>query len=59
VKLSEEKHGSRVVDCCWKHTEVKDKQLIANELLKGEKELVDNYYDKFVHRNCNIEYYKN
>ena len=58
MKLSKEKHGSRVVDCCWKHTEVKDKQLIANELLKGEKELADNYYGKFVLRNCNIEYYK-
>ena len=58
VKLSKEKHGSRVVDCCWKHTELKDKQLIVNELLKGEKELADNYYGKFVLRNCNIEYYK-
>jgi len=58
VKLSKEKHGSRVVDCCWKYTELKDKQLIANELLKGEKELADNYYGKFVLRNCNIEYYK-
>ena len=58
VKLSKEKHGSRVVDCCWKHTELKDKQLIADELLKAEKELADNYYGKFVLRNCNIDYYK-
>ena len=29
-----------------------------NELLAGEKELTDNYYGKFVMRNCNIEYYK-
>ena len=46
------------MDSCWKHSEVKHKQWIADELLKGEKELSENYYGKFVLRNCNIEYYK-
>ena len=56
--MSKDKYGSRVVDSCWKHSELKDKQLIVDELLAGEKELADNYYGKFVMRNCNIEYYK-
>ena len=46
------------MDSCWKHSELKDKQLMVSELLAGEKELTDNYYGKFVMRNCNIEYYK-
>lgn len=46
------------MDSCWKYSELKDKQLIINELLIGEKELADNYYGKFVMRNCNIEHYK-
>ena len=58
MQLSKEKYGSRVVDSCWKHSEVKHKQWIADELLTGEKELSENYYGKFVLRNCNIEYYK-
>lgn len=46
------------MDSCWKYSEVKHKQWIADELLTGEKELSENYYGKFVLRNCNIEYYK-
>lgn len=46
------------MDSCWKHSEIKDKQLIVNELITGERELAENYYGKFVMRNCNIEYYK-
>ena len=46
------------MDSCWKHSELKDKQTIINELITGEKELSGNHYGKFVMRNCNIEYYK-
>ena len=46
------------MDSCWKYSELKDKRLIVDELLSGQKELTDNYYGKFVLRNCNVEYYK-
>ena len=46
------------MDSCWKYSELKDKHLIVDELLSREKELTDNYYGKFVLRNCNVEYYK-
>lgn len=46
------------MDSCWKHSELKHKQFIVNELLLAEKELTENYYGKFVMRNCNVEYYK-
>ena len=52
------KHGSRLVDACWRHSEVNTKREIAEELLLKEEDLKGDYYGKFVLRNCNIESFK-
>ena len=57
-QLCQHKHGSHLVDTCWKYSEIVTKREIAEELLAHEEELKSDYYGKFVLRNCNIESFK-
>ena len=56
--MCKDKHGSRVVDAVWRHSEVGRKEGLARELLSHEDELMGNYYGQIVMRNCNIAHYK-
>lgn len=57
-KLSCEKQGSRVVETCWRLAEVKYKEVITCELADNEHQLKDNFYGKFVLKNCGVEHFK-
>ena len=57
-KLACEKQGSRVVETCWRQAEVKYKEAITRELADNEHQLKDNFYGKFVLRNCGVEHFK-
>ena len=56
--LAKDKHGSRSVDAVWASSEVGTKREIALELLEKEDELKDDYYGRFVLRNCQIDTFK-
>ena len=57
-KLACEKQGSRVAETCWRQAEVKYKEAITRELADNEHQLKDNFYGKFVLRNCGVEHFK-
>ena len=57
-ELSCSRHGSRVVEVVWRHSEVGCKQGLAQELLEHEEQLKEDFFGKIVLRNCNITHYK-
>ena len=54
MKLATDKHGSRVIDNCWKHLESEDREAIKQELVKHEEHLSKNFFGRFILRNCGI-----
>ena len=46
------------MDACWASSEVATKKEIALEMLEKEDELKDDYYGRFVLRNCQIDTFK-
>ena len=53
-----DKHGSRVVDVVWTHSELGRKEQLATVLLANEGRLTTDYYGGIVLRNCNIAQYR-
>ena len=47
-----------MVETCWRQAEVKYKEAITRELADNEHQLKDNFYGKFVLRNCGVEHFK-
>ena len=58
VALSTDKHGSRVVDVLWTHSELGKKEALARVLLTHEEQLTADFYGSIVLRNCNIAEYR-
>lgn len=58
MPLCKDKHGSRVVDAVWRHSEVAKKEELAEILLTNEEELTGDFYGQIILRNCNISHYK-
>eukprot|EP00123_Amoebidium_parasiticum_P019017 comp24333_c1_seq1/m.46036 comp24333_c1_seq1/g.46036 ORF comp24333_c1_seq1/g.46036 comp24333_c1_seq1/m.46036 type:complete len:737 (-) comp24333_c1_seq1:628-2838(-) len=58
VKLAVDKNGSHTVDACWARSDLKNKELIADELLAKEDELKDSFYGRKVMFNCHFEHIK-
>ncbi len=56
--MSNDKHGSRVMDSLWRNCEISRKDELAETLLAAEEQLAEDFYGKIVLRNCNISYYK-
>ena len=58
MKLATDKQGSHVIDTCWKHLDVAEKETITEELTASEQHLSRNFYGRIMLRNCGIEHYK-
>ncbi|XP_077982443.1 nucleolar protein 9-like [Glandiceps talaboti] len=59
LKMSCTKNGSRTVDSIWSVTTLKNKYMIAEELVKKESQLSQDRFGRFVFRNCAIGHFKN
>merc|ERR1719206_783153 len=58
VSLACGKHGSRTVDALWKHSGLKMKQTMAEELSAKIDILNSNKFGKFVAQNCYLQVFK-
>ena len=58
VSLACGKHGSRTVDALWKHSGMKMKQTMAEELSAKLDVLNSNKFGKFVAQNCYLQVFK-
>jgi nucleolar protein 9 len=56
--MAKDKYASHLIDKCWKASDIQLKEKIAEELVQQERELMDNFYGKFILRNCKIELFK-
>ena len=56
--LCKDKHGSRVVDTVWRHSQLDRKEEIAKLLLAHEDELSADFHGSIVLRNCNIAHFR-
>eukprot|EP00090_Calanus_glacialis_P000011 TRINITY_DN10009_c0_g1_i1.p1 TRINITY_DN10009_c0_g1~~TRINITY_DN10009_c0_g1_i1.p1 ORF type:complete len:640 (-),score=274.16 TRINITY_DN10009_c0_g1_i1:25-1944(-) len=58
VSLACSKHGSRTVDTLWKHSSMKHRQAMVEDLATKVDVLSSNRFGKFVAQNCFVAIYK-
>ena len=58
VQLALSPVGSRVVEACYRKVDTKNKEMIAQELVKSEKELMRSRSGKFVLNTCKVQMYR-